>query len=517
MKHQKMLENGLKIKIKKILPVILLVMGVSSAYSQDYGIGNIQHTFIDPARNDRPILTEIYFPVPADENKESIADGSFPLLVFGHGFVMTWGAYENLWTHFVPQGYVMAFPRTESGFSPSHLDFGLDIAFLAEAMQDLAADPSTPLYDGLNGRAAVMGHSMGGGASVLAAATGSEYIHALLNLAPAETSPSAIAAAESVAVPSLIFAGSSDDVTPESTHQIPIYEALASESKSYVSIIGGGHCFFANYNFNCAVGESFSSGNITITREEQQQTTSDFATPWLDYFLKDDCEAWTLFQDSLVNSSRIDGMQYSIIQNPEVSLADDMLISTPASSYQWYFNDTPINGAAEQSYTPQQDGDYTVEVSYFNQCIYVSEPFSYSSGVEVFNVVFDVTDQHGEPVSNAAVIFNDTENEAGDYLFEGVAPGTYDFLVTAACYLPSDGQTELVDADIVIEIVLDKLTGDANGDGTVNVLDVIALVNYYTGNEAETFCFENADVNDDGLINVLDVIGTVNIFSNQSD
>ncbi len=494
--------------------LMISTISLTPAHSQSFGIGNVQHTFVDPERNDRPILTEIYFPAPVDGNKESIADGAFPLLIFGHGFVMTWSAYENLWTHFVPQGYVMAFPRTESGFSPSHLDFGLDIAFLAEAIQEFASDPSTPLYDGLNGRAAVMGHSMGGGASVLAAATGSEYIHALLNLAPAETSPSAIAAAEQVTIPSLIFAGSSDDVTPESTNQIPIYEALASQSKSYVSIIGGGHCYFANYNFNCAVGESFSSGNISVTREEQQQTTSDFATPWLDYFLKDDCDAWILFQDSLENSPRINGMQYSIIQAPEISLDNDVLVSTPAGSYQWYVNDTPIDGAVEQSYIPQQGGDYQVEVSYFNQCFYLSDPFSYSAETALFSVEFVITGQNGEAVSDATIIFNDTENEPGNYLFEGIAPGVYNYSVSAECYLATNGQIEVTDADLSEEIMLEGLSGDANGDGIVNVLDVIALVNYYTENEPETFCFANADVNDDGLINVLDVIGTVNIFSN---
>ncbi len=495
---------------------IISTISLTPAYSQSFGIGSVQHTFIDPARNDRPILTEIYFPVPAEGSKESIAEGTFPLLIFGHGFVMTWSAYENLWTHFVPQGYVMAFPRTESGFSPSHLDFGLDIAFLAEAIQEFASDPSTPLFEGLNGKAAVMGHSMGGGASVLAAATGSEYIHALLNLAPAETSPSAIAAAEQVAVPSLIFAGSSDDVTPESTNQIPIYEALASESKSYVSIIGGGHCYFANYNFNCAFGESFSSGNITVTREEQQQTTSDFATPWLNYFLKDDCEAWTLFQDSLQSSPRIDGMQYSIIQTPEISLENEVLISTSANSYQWYFNDTPIDGAVEQSYNPQQNGDYRVEVNYFNQCFYLSAPFSYSSETALFSVQFVITGQNGEAVNDAIVIFNGIENDPGNYLFEDITAGVYDYSVMAACYLETNGQTEVTDADISKEIILEGLSGDANGDGMVNVLDVIALVNYYTGSEPDTFCFQNADVNADGLINVLDVIGTVNAFGSRT-
>lgn len=57
------------------------------------------------------------------------------------------------------------------------------------------------------------------------------------------------------------------------------------------------------------------------------------------------------------------------------------------------------------------------------------------------------------------------------------------------------------------------LPGDANCDGVVNVLDIIAIVNYFVGLEPDPFCFDNADVNGDGVINILDVIGTVGLFA----
>lgn len=56
------------------------------------------------------------------------------------------------------------------------------------------------------------------------------------------------------------------------------------------------------------------------------------------------------------------------------------------------------------------------------------------------------------------------------------------------------------------------LSGDANCDGMVNVLDVITITNYITGLNPTPFCFENADVNGDTVINVLDVIATVTII-----
>ncbi|HHN47346.1 MAG TPA: hypothetical protein ENN08_00135 [Bacteroidales bacterium] len=64
---------------------------------------------------------------------------------------------------------------------------------------------------------------------------------------------------------------------------------------------------------------------------------------------------------------------------------------------------------------------------------------------------------------------------------------------------------------ISIEIAT-VLAGDANCDGMVNVLDIIAIANYIMGLNPEPFCFENADVNADNIIDVLDVIGTANII-----
>lgn len=489
--------------------IFFVIISTAQTMAQTYSTGNFQHTFIDPDRDNRPILTEIYYPVGT--NKDDIAEGEFPVLIFGHGFVMVWSAYENLWEHFVPNGFVMAFPRTESGFSPNHLNFGLDIAFLAQAIQEMGADPESVLHGGLNGKTAVMGHSMGGGASVLAAAQNG-FIHALLPLAPAETSPSAIAAAASVTVPSLVFAASSDDVTPENVHQIPIYEALASESKSYVSITGGGHCYFANFNFNCYIGELGSSGNITINREEQQQIVNDFATPWLNYFLKNDCEAWLLFQDSIADSERVTGMQFSIIQDPVIDYQDGTLVSSPASSYQWYRNETIIIGATGQSFVPAESGHYSVEVTYFNQCSYYSEPYHFTTD-DLYTAVFIVFDQGDQPINDATISLNGLENEPGDYLFNDLNPGVYQFTVNRFCYQTAMGELVITDNDIIQEVFLLYMPGDANGDGIVNVLDVIAIVGYFSGENPEQFCFYNADVNQDGNIDVLDVIGTIQIFS----
>ncbi len=53
------------------------------------------------------------------------------------------------------------------------------------------------------------------------------------------------------------------------------------------------------------------------------------------------------------------------------------------------------------------------------------------------------------------------------------------------------------------------LPGDANCDGSVNTLDVIITTSYIMGQNPQPFCFENADINGDGIINISDVIGVV--------
>ena len=56
------------------------------------------------------------------------------------------------------------------------------------------------------------------------------------------------------------------------------------------------------------------------------------------------------------------------------------------------------------------------------------------------------------------------------------------------------------------------LIGDANGNGVVNVSDVMQVVNYILGEDPVPFIFKQADVNGDKLITVSDVMAIVNII-----
>jgi len=54
--------------------------------------------------------------------------------------------------------------------------------------------------------------------------------------------------------------------------------------------------------------------------------------------------------------------------------------------------------------------------------------------------------------------------------------------------------------------------GDANGDGNVNVTDIVEIVNDILGHPSAKFDPIAADVNSDGVVNVTDIVSVVNII-----
>ena len=368
--------------MKKIL--LLLVLSPFWGFSQ-YQIGHTTLTFNDPTRNGgfgsgggpgRQIQTEVYYPTyTAGENTPVATFPDFPVIVFGHGFAMGWDAYENIWEHLVPQGYIMAFVRTEGSLipAPSHGDFGQDLALVSTKMLALDATAGSLFNGKIKQKSVIMGHSMGGGATMLAAANNAN-IAGIVGLAPAETNPSAIGVCANISVPALIFSGSSDGVTPPAEHHLPIYQGISSTCKSFVSITGGAHCYFANSNFNCDFGESTSSQGISITRAEQQQKTFAILDPWLQYVLGEDCFALNAFQSSLntttgtVNQTTCtgSGMNATIYFDNMYTL----WTTTPGIAYQWYVNGQIMQGETNDTLVLPVDfgGNFSVSVLAANAC-----------------------------------------------------------------------------------------------------------------------------------------------------
>ena len=244
-------------------------------------VGQTEWLFIDADRGDREIPCVVWY--PAEDDGVTPAAGEFPTFVMAHGFVMSPLDYEGLAAALVSEGYVFASLGTEQGFAPSHADYGLDLAFVAD--QVASGEIVGVLSASSNGRVAIGGHSMGGGASWLAAAE-QPAIDAVVAFAPAETNPSAIAAGEEIAVPVLVVSGSDDSVTPPATQHEPIYaSAVNAPCRAFVSIPDGGHCGFADPGTLCDFGELGFQG---LSHAEQLALSVSVVVPWLDAFLRDD-------------------------------------------------------------------------------------------------------------------------------------------------------------------------------------------------------------------------------------
>ncbi len=113
------------------------------------------------------------------------------------------------------------------------------------------------------------------------------------------------------------------------------------------------------------------------------------------------------------------------------------------------------------------------------------------------------------PVSGS---LNPAANTTHTVSFDGtsLSQGAYNAVIKAKS---NDPQNPVVLVPVALNVTGSSvMPGDANCDGTVNVIDVITIVNYILGQNPQPFCPENADVNGDTLINVIDIIGTVNII-----
>lgn len=314
----------------------------------------------------RQIECAVYYPATSTGNNTPVADGEFPVVVFGHGFAMQWSAYQNVWEFLTPQGFILIFPKTESSIfpAPSHNDFGLDLALASNRMLADNENAASPFYQKVNGNSAIMGHSMGGGATVLAAQNNSN-IKTIIGLASAETNPSAVAAAENVTVPALILSGSADGVTPPDEHHLPIFNALESTCKSFVSITGGAHCYFANTDLACDFGEGTASTGISISRAEQQSFMNSLILPWLTFYLKQDCVGVNDFLEAATASGLVPNhecdytpISYEVtILNPDTGQSNGSATVTFSGgaapvAFSWFDGSTnpELSGLSEGSY-----------------------------------------------------------------------------------------------------------------------------------------------------------------------
>ncbi|MGB1217251.1 MAG: T9SS type A sorting domain-containing protein, partial [Saprospiraceae bacterium] len=355
----------------RLLGFLFLFLGFS--LHAQYEIGETSITFTDASRSGRSIPTEIYYPADSPGNGVAISSGQFPIIVFGHGFSMSASNFTNASEALVPAGYIVMLVDTETGFTASHPNFAEDFVFVANEMQNPTTVPSA-FAGAVSDRSAVMGHSMGGGASMLAIKDANSNFTTAVTFGAVEVDPASIQGGvidSKDDIPTLTVAGQDDCVTTSSMSAggpAELYPALDSEYKVLAEIAGASHCQFGTGFSLCSIGEFGCSSSID--EATQHEFMFKLALPWADYFLKDDCAAMEMLQAYLADSNgELSDVQMSGTLPPVVITApiiteptmDNLEATAGFDSYQWYLDGNPISGATTATFMPVSSGDYTVE------------------------------------------------------------------------------------------------------------------------------------------------------------
>lgn len=338
--------------------------------------------FYDESR-DRTVGVDIFYPANEPGVNVSVRDGKYPVVVFGHGMAMPVQSYRHFVTRLNDEGYVVALPKTEMSMTPSHDHFSKDLAMIPQVLMAESKNPESPLYEGLNGKFALVGHSMGAGASFWAA-TYSNRFETIVALAPAEFAPRPSTAAAEIDLPVLFITGTMDGVTSRTGHILPIYTALDVPCKQLVSIIGGSHCGFSNPNWLCDMGENILAPATFIDYKEQHQITYDYMIPWLNYYLDNDCKTMVNLNSFGMEDERVEYLNECIAYvEPCAVIEDEFLRLQPlGTDYQWKLNGTVLAGEnAESVSTHYGSGVYQCITTLNNGCEVRSEPFWHHSDI----------------------------------------------------------------------------------------------------------------------------------------
>jgi len=129
----------------------------------------------------------------------------------------------------------------------------------------------------LNDRMAIMGHSMGGGGTLIAANAHSAELKAAIPFTPWQ--PDGDFAA--ISIPTLVIAGENDRIAPAADHALPHFESLSEDiPKMYLEIKDGNH-FIANTD----------TGDVRLTPNiDVHDLVGSMSVAWLKLFVEGDEE-----------------------------------------------------------------------------------------------------------------------------------------------------------------------------------------------------------------------------------
>jgi predicted dienelactone hydrolase len=305
-----------------------------------YGAGWRSVTITRP--NNTTFTARLYYPAAANGQNAAYngAGAPYPAITFGHGFLQAVSTYQSTLNHLATHGYFVIASDSESGLFPSHQNFANDLRFSLDYLTQQNGDQTSFLFNQVaTARYGASGHSMGGGASLLATAA-DPRIKAVANLAAAETNPSAVSAMSNVNVPVSLISGSADTITPISSNGQLMYNA-ARAPKMIPVIQGGWHCGFQDAN-------GIGCDNGTITRNQQLAETRRLLTAFFDLYLKGIEGRWKLVWGNDFNTALTSGQRDSGIELTPAA----QVVPTPVGAETTFTVTVTNRGSSPASFRP---------------------------------------------------------------------------------------------------------------------------------------------------------------------
>jgi dienelactone hydrolase len=207
-------------------------------------------------------------------------------IAFGHGFLSPPELYNTTCRHLASWGYTVIAPRSALELFPSHAAYADDLSYCLTWLEAANTNAASPLFGRISSAGfGITGHSMGGGACLLAAAQDPRII-AVAPMAAAETRPSAIEASSMIDAPVCFITGSEDAFVPNPFHTKPMFQQVAGPT-AWFDIKGGYHCGFIRAKL-----PEFVCDEGSISRFDQIAETHQLITAFFELTLKKDASAW---------------------------------------------------------------------------------------------------------------------------------------------------------------------------------------------------------------------------------
>ncbi len=256
---------------------LTLLLAVSTAVSfappDRPGLWQVDTTHIEVPSGARRFRSILYKPV-----RDDTIPGDRPAVVFGHGFLAGIDRYDSICRHLSSHGFYVLVPGyPDPGLFRPPARLANDMLAALVFLDSLNELPGV----GLNPRnAALVGHSMGGGAAFLAARRDcGRHVRAVAGLSPYLVSRATHV--ESLDIPVLVLAGENDRTARAENVRNQFYDPCSAPC-FYLCIRNAGHNGYLDHTN--AIEDRFEPFN----RQSQLRAVRTYLTAFLRYYLEGD-------------------------------------------------------------------------------------------------------------------------------------------------------------------------------------------------------------------------------------